>query len=132
MLKEPERQSTFDYKDAKANVKINRQAHTLTPGAVIINNSIYLPLKPVITALGGKIAYNTATGKTQITLGNKSVAIAAESYSARDNTTNQPISLQTAPQTINGSLYLSASEARRLLGLKAAWDTATRTLSLEA
>ena len=108
--------------DAVTQVDANGNAPLMRGG------SSMLPLRGVLTVMGGEVAYDSATDGVTATLGDDKVVIPSGSNNAVLN--GSELALPIAPQTIGGSLYVPTRLFADAFGASIGWDSDSQSITL--
>lgn len=98
-----------DYTRTDAKLSIDGKTAELKPDPIMINNSLYVPLRAIAEAVGAKVEYNNA---------DKSVSIVYQGKTAA----------ATGTRNINGTVYVQVRKFAELLGIPVEWDGTSRTV----
>ncbi|MCD8158715.1 MAG: hypothetical protein LUD77_07435 [Clostridiales bacterium] len=93
---------------------------------VVVNGSTVLPVKGFVEAVGGE--YNQSGETVEITYGGTEITINSVSGKAAVN--GEETSLDTEPQTIEGSLYLPLRFTTENMGYSVIWTADSRTITV--
>jgi hypothetical protein len=124
---------TIDLTVGKTGMIVNGMARETDSAPVIRNGRTLLPVRSLIEALGGSVAWNGTTRTTTVALGGKTVQLVVGSSRAVVDGAQVAIdSMNSAvvPEIINGRTYLPLRFLADSLGISVAWDAAAQAVSL--
>ena len=109
-------------------VTINEQILTMDVPPIIKEGRTLVPLRAIFEALGAQVSWDAPTGKITGTKGNTLVVLHVGNKSASSN--GNQITLDVAPQIINGRTMVPTRFVAESLGAKVEWNAATSTVSV--
>lgn len=104
------------------SVKISASAAESLSGAKMIKGVTYLPLTPVIKALGGTVSYDAPTKNYSIQVGATTIAIARGTAKAK--IAGKAFIMKGAPIVDKGQTLFTADILVKALGANLQWDAA--------
>ncbi len=108
-------------------VKDNQES-AIDSAPVILNGRTMVPVRPIIEAMGGTVAYDPATRKIDLAFKTKTLTLWLDKYEAVVN--GQNVTLEVAPTVINGRTMLPLRFAAESLGATVEWDKTTQKITL--
>jgi uncharacterized protein YkwD len=112
-------------------VKINNALVKLTPTAIIVNGSTFIPLRGVFENLGSEIGWDQSTKTVTITRGDTEVKLTIGSKTAYIN--GKKTTLAIAPFIApSGSTYVPLRFASESIGVDVSWDQANYIAIIES
>lgn len=108
-------------------VKDNQES-PIDSAPVILNGRTMVPVRPVIEAMGGTVAYDPATRKIDLAFKGRSLTLWIDRYEAVVN--GQTVTLEVAPTVLGGRTMLPLRFAAESLGAGVEWDKATQRITL--
>ena len=118
------------------NMKINGKSRSIDEQGtkpVIKNNRTIVPIRAIVEALGGTIAWDGTERKVTITLKNTTIELWIGKNTAKVNGINTPIdstNSKVVPEIINSRTMLPLRFVTENLGAKVDWDGATQTITI--
>lgn len=109
-------------------VKDNQES-AIDSAPVILNGRTMVPVRPVIEAMGGTVAYDPATRKIDLAFKGRTLTLWIDKYEAVVN--GQTVTLEVAPTVINGRTMLPLRFAAESLGAGVEWDKTTQKITLK-
>lgn len=101
-----------DYTRTDAGLRIDGVTVELKPEPIMINNSLYVPLRGMAEALGATVGYDAATKAVTVTYKEKT-AVASNG------------------KNINGTVYVPVRQFAELLGVGVNWDSSARVVVVD-
>ena len=117
----------------KAMFTVNGASKTLDSPPVIKNGRTLVPIRAIIEALVGTVAWDATTKKATVTLGKKTIALWIGKSVATVNGVSTPIDSTDAkvvPEIINGRTMLPLRFVTENLGATVAWEQSTQTITI--
>lgn len=96
---------------------------------MILNGRTMVPVRPVIEAMGGKVAYDSATRRIDLTLKGTKLTLWIDKKKATVN--DKSVTLEVAPTIIGGRTMLPLRFAAESLGAAVEWDKTTQMITLK-
>lgn len=94
----------------------------------IINGRTMVPMRAIFEALGSQVQWNAASQSITATKGSIAINLQIGSTTATNNGTN--VTLDVAPQIIDGRTLVPARFVSEALGAKVNWDAANRRVDI--
>jgi len=113
---------------AEASLTIDGQAQKFEPSPVMINNSMFVPLRSLFQAVGAEVDFDTASSQVTVTYGERVFTLKEGAPFAVVRGEQQPMTY--APAMVNGAVYVPLRDVSSLLGVKVNWNDATRTAEI--
>jgi hypothetical protein len=117
----------------KSMFTVNGASKTLDSPPIIKNSRTLLPIRAIIEALGGTIAWNAVARKVTVTLGTKTLQLWIGKSNATVNGMSKPIDATDArvvPEIINSRTMLPLRFVSENLGCTVLWVDATQTITI--
>jgi len=117
----------------KSMFTVNGASKTLDSPPIIKNSRTLLPIRAIIEALGGTIAWNAVARKVTVTLGTKTLQLWIGKSVATVNGVSTSIDSTNAkvvPEIINGRTMLPLRFVSENLGTTVGWDQNTQTITI--
>jgi hypothetical protein len=117
----------------KSTFTINGARRTLDSPPVIKNGRTLVPIRVIIEALGGTVAWDATTKKATVTLGKKTIVLWIGKSTATVNGVSTLIDSTNAkvvPEIINGRTMLPLRFVAENLGATVGWDQNTQTITI--
>lgn len=95
---------------------------------IILNGRTMVPIRAVIEAMGGSVAWDASERKLSIILKSTKMELFIDRKTANINGAAKEI--EVAPQIINGRTMVPLRLVTENLGAKVAWDSTARTITL--
>jgi len=95
---------------------------------VILNGRTMVPVRPVIEAMGGTVAYDPAARKIDLAFKGRTLTLWIDRYEAVVN--GQTVTLEVAPTVLGGRTMLPLRFAAESLGAGVEWDKTTQKITL--
>ena len=109
-------------------VIINGQVQSFPQPPVAIDGTTLVPLRGIFEALGAKVEWDGATQTASAVKGDMQVSVQLNNKTGYVN--GKAVTLNVAPQAINGSTMVPLRFISESLGAKVEWDGATRTVTI--
>ena len=119
------------------NIKVNNEARSIDEQGtkpVIKNNRTLVPIRAIVEALGGTIAWDGTERKVTITLKNTTIELWIGKNAAKVNGINTPIDSsnpKVVPEIINSRTMLPLRFVTENLGCNIQWDGMTKTITIK-
>jgi hypothetical protein len=114
-------------------MRVDERVVEIDPGRstypIIIKGSTLCPIRAIIEALGGDIAWNGSEQKATLTLKNLKLELWINKKTAKVN--GKIKNLSVAPQIINGRTMLPVRFVSEELGCKVDWDSIYQLITIE-
>lgn len=114
-------------------MRIDQRVVEIDPGRnttpIILNGSTLCPIRAIVEALGGSIAWNGTEQKLTITLKNLKLEMWINKKTAKANGKSK--TLNVPPQIINGRTMVPVRFVSEELGCNVLWDAANRIITIE-
>jgi hypothetical protein len=117
----------------KSTFFVNGEKRYLESSPVVLNNRTFVPIRPIIEALGGNISWDSIENKVAITLGSNTVELWIGKNIARVNGVMKPIDSsgsKVVPKIINGRTMLPLRFIAEALGCSVNWDGVTKKITI--
>jgi len=117
----------------KSMFTVNGASKTLDSPPIIKNSRTLLPIRAIIEALGGTVAWDPIAHKVTVTLGTKTVVLWIGKSVATVNGVSTPIDATDAkvvPEIINSRTMLPLRFVAENLGATVVWAAATQTITI--
>lgn len=102
---------------------------TIDSAPVVMNGRTLVPVRPIIEAMGGTVAFDPATRKIDLALKGRSLTLWLDKYEAVVN--GQNVTLEVAPTVIGGRTMLPLRFAAESLGASLEWDALQQKITLK-
>jgi len=125
--------TTIELYIGKATFFVNGEKRYLESSPVVLNNRTFVPIRPIIEALGGSISWDPIESKVTITLGSNTVELWIGKNIARVNGVMKPIDSSDSnvvPKIINGRTMLPLRFIAEALGCSVNWDGVTKKITI--
>ena len=125
--------TTIELYIGKATFFVNGEKRYLESSPVVLNNRTFVPIRPIIEALGGSISWDPIESKVTITLGSNTVELWIGKNIARVNGVMKPIDSSDSnvvPKIINGRTMLPLRFIAEALGCSVNWDGVTIKITI--
>jgi hypothetical protein len=112
---------------------VNGSPNTLDSPPIIKNGRTLLPIRPIVEALGGTVAWDGNEKKVTISLGSTTIELWIGKNTAKVNGTNTPIDStnpKVVPEIINGRTMLPLRFVTENLGCQLQWEPDTKTITI--
>lgn len=110
----------------EVSVTVNGQPLALSPGAIVREGRVFVPLRGIFERLGAGVVYNAGT--INATKGSTTVQLRIGSTQAVIN--GQPQVLDVAPFIVGATTYVPLRFIAQSLGAQVNWDQATRGVAI--
>ncbi len=131
---QPENYTEIVFKIGKPMMTVNGIEKEIDPGRgtvpAIVNGRTTLPIRAIVEALGGTIAWDPATRQVTIQYFDKVIKLGIGSTSADVNGNQQQ--MEVAPQIINGRTMAPVRFVIENMGGQVDWDGSNQTVSIYA
>lgn len=121
---QPKIQTTIMMNVGKPMMTVNGTETEIDPGKgtvpVVVDDRTLIPVRAVIEALGGSVAWDSTTNTATLTLAANEIKLMADSTDAYLN--NEKKALDVAPQIINERTMLPIRFIAESFGLNVEWD----------
>ncbi|MBP9019144.1 MAG: SMP-30/gluconolactonase/LRE family protein [Bacteroidales bacterium] len=117
----------------KSNFTVNGEERTLDAPPMIKNGRTLLPIRAVVEALGGTVAWDNAQKKVTIVLKDTTIELWIGKNVAKVNGVNKPIdstNSKVVPEIVNGRTMLPLRFVTENLGATVDWDNNTKTVTI--
>lgn len=111
-------------------VKLDGKPLTFEVEPQIVNGRTLVPLRAIFEALGAKLDWDPNTRTAKATKGLRRVVLPVDAPGARVG--QRQVTLDVAPQIVNGRTLVPLRFVSEALGAKVAYDAATRTVDITA
>lgn len=115
---------------ARATASLDGTPLRVTHPMLVEDDIVFVPLRDVVLALGGSAMWDATAGRLSGRIGTASFSVSAGTSTARLR--NEDRSLEAPARVYEGALVVPLSFAEEVLGLGAAYDTATGILELRS
>ncbi|ACT02293.1 copper amine oxidase N-terminal domain-containing protein [Paenibacillus sp. JDR-2] len=112
----------------KRSLKISASASEPMSGAKVIKGVTYLPLMPVIKALGGTVNYDAPSKSYGIQIGKTKIAITRDTAKAKVD--GKAIVMKGAPIVDKGQTLFTSDLLVKALGASLQWDAANYRITI--
>jgi hypothetical protein len=109
-------------------VTINGSPLQMDVPPVIVNGRTLAPLRAISEALGAKVQWNASDRSIVITRGTSTIRLQIGSTAALNN--GAQVTLNAAPQIVNGRTLAPARFVGEALGARVTWDGANRQVNI--
>ena len=110
-------------------VTYNQNQLSLSSPPRLVGKSVMLPLRDLSQQLGYLVDWESSTGKIEIKEGNYSAILYLGNKEAQVN--GKPMTLETAPQIIQGVTYVPLRFIGEAMGMGVDWQAKENTVALE-
>mgnify|MGYP003587171061 CR=1 FL=1 len=117
----------------KSTFTVNGEERTLDAPPMIKNGRTLLPIRAVVEALGGTVAWDNAQKKVTIVLKDTTIELWIGKNVAKVNGVNKPIdstNSKVVPEIVNGRTMLPLRFVTENLGATVDWDNNTKTVTI--
>jgi hypothetical protein len=132
-FEQDKKQTAIVLQIGKQTFTSNGVSKTLDSPPVIKNGRTIIPIRAIIEALGGNVAWNATARKATVTLGDKSIELWIGKSAATVNGVSTPIDPANAsvvPEIINGRTMLPLRFVTESPGATLGWDAGTQTITI--
>ncbi|MGC9125373.1 MAG: copper amine oxidase N-terminal domain-containing protein [Caldisericaceae bacterium] len=115
------------------NFTVDGASNTLDSPPIIKNGRTLLPIRAIIEALSGSVAWDANAKKVTISLGSNSIELWIGKSTATVNGVSKPIDSSNnsvVPEIISGRTMLPVRFVTENLGAKVDWDGTTNTVTI--
>jgi len=112
---------------------VNGKTEYLDSPPVIKNSRTFVPIRPIVEALGGSVAWDPVEKKVTINLHTNTIELWIGKPTARVNGVFKPIDStnpKVVPEIINGRTMLPLRFIAESLGCQVQWDSNTKTIAI--
>jgi len=123
----------IDLTVGKTGMVVNGMEKGTDSAPVMRNGRTLLPVRSLIEALGGSVAWNGSTRVTTVVLGGRTVQLTVGSSKAivdGRQVTIDSTNTAVVPEIINGRTYLPLRFLAENLGISVAWDASSQTVTV--
>ncbi|MBB3110194.1 hypothetical protein FHS18_002261 [Paenibacillus phyllosphaerae] len=98
----------------------------LTQAPVVIDNTVYAPIKGVFTSIGGDVVWDSETKTAVATLGAQKATLKLGSTNAELD--GKTVALTAPPRALNGSTMVPVRVLKEVFALSIVWDAKQRAV----
>jgi hypothetical protein len=133
VFEQDKKQSILVLQIGKPTFTINGTSKTLDSPPVIKNGRTLVPIRAIIEALGGTVAWDGTARKATVTLGSTTIELWIGWSAARVNGVDIPIDAANAnvvPEIISSRTMLPLRFVTESLGATVGWEQSTQTITI--